>query len=145
MVNFSLLLKKNQQKPQLLKVSRDEFLDAKPVRNPSLEWKVDDQGKTLIITVPKEKKEKRFSNFFGVLEAKKFSLDEIGSLVWDMSDGGHSMKDIIERLNERFKLNGEEAETGLQTFVTRLSKKGLIGFVLPSATQTKSRKSLERN
>lgn len=137
MVKLSLLLKKNRKKPELLKVSRDEFLDAKPVRNPNLEWKVDDQGKTLITIASQEKKEKHFSNLFGVQQHRKFALDEIGSLVWELSDGGHSMKEIIERLNERFKLNREEAETGLQAFATKLSKKGLMGFALPGVTQTK--------
>jgi hypothetical protein len=146
MVNMPLhIRRRNKKKPESLQVSRDEFLKTKPVRNPSLEWKADDQGKTLVILPPKERRKTgRLSNLLGVPEQKKFSIDEIGSIVWSMCDGEHNIKNIVEALNQRFKLNREEAETGLQTYMKQLSKKGLVGFILPNETQAKFRESLER-
>ena len=53
-------------------------------------------------------------------------LDEIGSFCWDFFDGQTTVRDIIGRLSEQYKINRKEAEVALTSFVRTLAAKGLV-------------------
>lgn len=67
--------------------------------------------------------------------------DEIGSYIWKLCDGKHTTRQIIEALHQEFKLSMEETETGLQTYLTKLSKKGLVGFILSDGMKARFEES----
>jgi hypothetical protein len=136
--------KKRKKEFGSLELSREEFLKTKPVRNPNAKWKVDEEGKT-VITIPQPPQQKKgfLSKLLSASDEKKFRIDEIGSYIWSLCDGTHIMSDIMETLNQKFKLNLEEAETGLQKYFGQLSAKGLVGFILPSETQTRFKEKLK--
>ena len=68
---------------------------------------------------------------------KKIELDKIGSIVWELCDGKRTVKDIAKILHERYKLLLSEAEISLNTYFNSLSKRGLMGFVLPEKTRAR--------
>ena len=135
--------KKKRNKLESLELSREEFLKTKPIRNPNAKWKLDEDGKTIII-IPQQPQQKKgfLSRLLKAPNEMKFRIDEIGSYIWGLCDGTHLMSDILEALRQTFKLNAEEAEAGLQKYFGQLSAKGLVGFVLPSDTETRFKKRL---
>ncbi|RLE78217.1 MAG: hypothetical protein DRJ56_00565, partial [Thermoprotei archaeon] len=63
---------------------------------------------------------------------KKILLDKVGSFVWDLCDGEHTVEDIIRELMREYKLHRREAEASLLLYLQMLSKRALIGFILPA-------------
>lgn len=123
---------KKDKKNKLLKISRIEFLEIKPIRNPNLKVVVSKDGETIAI-LPRKKEEKSgfISKLLKIPDEKKIMLDEIGTFVINLCDGKHSVREIVEALHQKFKLNMEEAEAGLQIYLTQLSKRKIVGFILP--------------
>lgn len=121
-----------RRKAEGLEVSRQEFLNAKPLRNPSLKWERNKNGK---VTVYIAYKKSRFANIFSKIpKEKQVVLDKVGSLVWSFCDGNHTIKEIAETLHQEYKLTRKEGEAALHTYFNQLSERGLVGFVLPDRT-----------
>ncbi|MCS7192587.1 MAG: PqqD family protein [Armatimonadetes bacterium] len=59
---------------------------------------------------------------------RQIELDEIGSFVWQLCDGSHTIADIAERLQKRYQLSRREAFASLIEFLSQLKRKGLISF-----------------
>jgi hypothetical protein len=154
-------LRKRKKEPEGPQIARSEFLQVKPLRNPELKWEKDEEGKITIIlplTQPKETPEEKetkeapkpkrrkikfFPEFSGPRQ-KKFQLDDVGSIVWDLCDGKNTMKDIVEYLNNEYKLLPSEAETSLNAYFNQLAKRKLLVFVLPDEASARLREQRER-
>ncbi|MCW4020516.1 MAG: PqqD family protein [Candidatus Bathyarchaeota archaeon] len=145
MVLDRLLGRKKKEEGQA--VIRSEFLKIRPVRNPNLKSEKDETGKiTLIISLekPEEETERRrkrrkgiFSRMAPAPTEKRIQLDMVGSIVWELCDGERTAKDIIERLHKEYKVLPSEAEISLNAYFNQLSKRGLLGFILPEETRTR--------
>ncbi len=107
------------------------MLSSRPIRNDLLGWARDSQD-NIVVTIPRQKgwKARLLSLIFHVPKEKKIELDEIGSQVWEMSDGQNTVEDIIEGLGQRYKLNRKESEVSLLAYLKTLGKKGLVGFMV---------------
>jgi predicted transcriptional regulator len=68
---------------------------------------------------------------------KKFELDSIGVLVWNLCDGKTSVQQIIRKLAKKYNLNLRESEVACRTFLQMLVKKGLIVMSVPEAKDDK--------
>jgi len=138
MILDRLRRKKKQKAPSL---SRSEFLRLRPMRNPAIEWKKDEEGKIkLIIPLKKRTKDEKkaaskradfFSKLFPEPKEKRIQLDEVGSIVWELCDGEKTAKEIVDHLCQKYKLLPREAEVPLSSYLNTLAKRGLIGFILP--------------
>ena len=101
--------------------------------NPVIETDTGDDG-TVVLKV------KRREGFWGVFlgaifmvpKERKIALDKIGSEVWRLCDGAHSVKHIAGVIGERFKLHRKEAEMSVMNFLDSLAKKQLIALVTES-------------
>ena len=117
-------------------ISRNEFLKITPVRNPYLKWK-SEKG-VVKISIPRNKPEKSLvSKISKPPKEKKIELDKIGSIVWDLCDGKRTVEEVAGILHERYKLLKSEAELSLNTYFNSLSKRGLMGFILPEETRAR--------
>ncbi|MGD8545625.1 MAG: PqqD family protein [Candidatus Bathyarchaeota archaeon] len=125
------------KKPEQIKVSRREFLDIRPLRNPNLRWdKNEDEEITVYIPYKKGGRIRSFfSKFYEVPKERKIQLDKIGSHVWSLCDGNHTVQEIVEIIREQYKLVTEEAEAALQTYLNQLIERRLLGFILPKKTE----------
>ena len=132
------------KKPKEVKVSRQEFLRIKPLRNPSLKWDKDDEDKVTIHLPYKKGGRLRnfFSRFYEIPEEKKVQLDKIGSLVWIMCDGNTTVKKVTKALRKNFKLVPEEAEAALKTYLNQLIERRFLGFTLPKETEARFEEEL---
>ena len=89
------------------KISKENFLERIPVRNPDIEWKTDDEK---IVTL-----EIKNTGFYNRIAQKLFKrppityihLDSIGSFVWPLIDGKKDIIELGKPVKEHF---GDEAE-----------------------------------
>ena len=62
-------------------------------------------------------------------------LDSIGTYVWRLCDGEHTIAQIIKGVQNQYKLNRKEAEASLFTFMQQLGKRNFIAFAMPKPQQ----------
>jgi len=113
------------------KLSREESLRSRPVKNEMLQWEKDLKGE-VIIYIPQRQNwwVKFLRRFIYVPKQRRILLDKLGSEVWDMCDGQNTVKDIIERFRQQHKLSWKEAELSMTTYLKQMAQKGLIGFII---------------
>lgn len=112
-----------------MQVSRQEFLNTRPLRNPRLKWERNENGK---VTIFFSYKKGRFASiFYKIPKEKQVVLDKVGSHVWNFCDGKHTVEHIAESIHQEYKLTMEEAEAALRTYFNQLSERGIVGFILP--------------
>jgi len=73
-----------------------------------------------------------------VPEFRTVTLDEVGTRVWDLCDGEHTVKDLIARVAEEHKLSRKEAEVSLVAYLRQLAARGLIALVVEDKKETQS-------
>ena len=112
-------------------LTRDEALDARPVRTPDARLTRADDGGTggARLLVPL-RAPRRFAWLlrFPAGATKTFELDAIGLFVWERCDGKTTVKQIIQQLGARYNLGPRQAEVPTVQFLRTLASKGLIGF-----------------
>ena len=132
------------KKPSKIVIPRPLLLRSKPIRNPYLKWEKYPSGEVVIyLKYRKTWLTKLASLFIRVPEYKKLALDKVGSLVWELCDGKHTVSEIIDVLVSTYKLKRREAEVALVAYLQQLIKRKLIGLLPPkgqlpgSPSQTK--------
>lgn len=106
--------------------SRQELLGARPVRNPRADLVELDNG-NLEVTIPFAKPKGLTWFFRSRKELKRrFELDRIGRRVWDLCDGSHTVRQLIEALAKSETLNPREAEVSLLAYLETLGQRGII-------------------
>ncbi len=124
-----LRLKKDEPK-----LTRDQAMSARPVRNPSLQWKENDDGNVVVILPRRDDiAGKLLGWLFMVPQQKPLELDELGTTVWMACDGLNDVGDVVEILAKKYKLNKREVEVSLTEFLRTLGKRGMIGFMVDRA------------
>jgi hypothetical protein len=114
-----------------LKVSHEEFLKAKPMRNPDLKWEEDEKG----LHIKPTPKQTRLSSLIPFRRRKGAVLDEQGAFVWKLCDGEHQIKEIASELGEKYKMRTSDATAALELYLVQLSKNRLMGFVMPESVK----------
>lgn len=115
-----------RKKPSL---TRDQALRARPVRNPLLEWERVDSGE-VSLRIPRRKDlvARALSRVFRAPGHKEILLDEVGSDVWELCDGGHSVEAIVSAMCRKYKLTRRECETSVAAYLKMLGERKLVGF-----------------
>ncbi|MFA4015169.1 MAG: hypothetical protein RUDDFDWM_000242 [Candidatus Fervidibacterota bacterium] len=107
-------------------LKRSELLRLKPLRKEHIFWEEDEEGVVRI----KSERVGLLARIMGLIlritPRRYIQLDEIGSIVWKMCDGEHTVAQISQELMKRYKLERREAETSLLTFIQHLLKRRLI-------------------
>lgn len=117
--------------------SREELLKSRPARNEALRWFKEDGEVNLFIP----RRPGRFGDLAGKLfrlpPEKHLVLDRVGSGVWELCDGFHSVESILDYIQRRHKLSRREAEVSVSAYLKILGQRRLIGL---RAAETKSGK-----
>lgn len=120
-------------------LTREQILSAIPIRNPKLEWKRTIDGKVIVVV---KRREDWVGKLMGVLfcvpkiKEVVFS-DRIGTEVWEMCDGKHTIERMVGRMASRYRLTEKEAEVSLLAFLNRMAKRGIIFFLIPKGEEDK--------
>jgi len=59
-------------------------------------------------------------------DATLHSLNEVGTIIWEMSDGHTSMDDIAENLCTRFEIERGQALQDIEKFCENLAQKNIL-------------------
>lgn len=115
-----------RKKPSL---TRDQALRTRPVQNPLLEWEKADTGDiTLKIPRRKDLTARILSRIFQAPGHKEIVLDQVGSYIWEMCDGKHSVESIVMATSREYKLTRRECETSVAMYLKMLGDRKLVGF-----------------
>ena len=125
-----LLARLGLRKPQQ-QLTREQAMEARPVRNPALHWKVNDED-NVVITVERraDVPGKALGWLFMVPERRSLTLDDVGSLVWINCDGENTVSDLVTMLSSHLKVTRRETEVSLTEYLKTLGKRGMIGFMV---------------
>ena len=119
------------------KFSRADVLNARPFRNPLIEWELrkpegeeDAAGPEVVLHVPRRQDRlgKLLNRFFEGPSHRDVVLDELGTDVWQLCDGEASVEAIIRALAKKHKLERREVELSLTMYLRTLAKRGFIGL-----------------
>jgi hypothetical protein len=112
-------------------LSREQSLGSIPVRNELIEAEETDDG-TVRLTIPRRDDwwVRAAARFFYVPKQRRVTLDEIGSFVWALCDGQHTVRDIIRALAARYKLHRKEAEVSVVAYLRTLAKRRLVAIAV---------------
>ena len=115
--------------------SRLQVLTARPVRHPKISWTREparEEGLPELVLVRVPRRKDRWGNlvarWFKLPDDKKIELDQIGSEVWELCDGSHSVESISQRISQSYKLNRRQAETSVTAYLKMLADRRLIGL-----------------
>lgn len=129
MINKLLYTLKLKKRPD---VDRTQVMKSFPVRNQLITWEIDDKGEASLVVPQKDKLWVRLTSKLFMLPNKRvIVLDSIGTYVWQMCDGKHTISQIIKSVQNQYQLTRKEAETSLFTFMQQLGKRNFIGFAIP--------------
>ena len=117
-------------------VDKSFMLNMKPIRNPMIEWDKNIEGEVIIYVEKAPPKIIKKITMTKKAAYKRIVLDSIGSLVWELCDGNHTVNDIVKALMEKYKLRRLEAERSLFTFLKMLAQRKLIGLLPPKSIPT---------
>ena len=119
-------------------VTRQEQLDARPLRHSSVRWEKSDNEITILISLRSSGKIGFIARLMKMREGEKeIQLDEVGSSVWEMCDGEHDLNDIINMLCRQYKLSRREADVSAREFLKSLAQRNLIGLIVGGGKSAK--------
>jgi len=126
------LRRRRLRRTRELALTRTQAMAARPIRNPTLKWHENDEGVVVVILPRRDDLwGKLLSWLFMVPESRPVSLDQVGSAVWHLCDGEHSVHDIARVLSETHKITMREAEVSLAEFLRMLGRRGMVALALP--------------
>ena len=116
------------------RISREQLLGARPVRHPAVESTSDPATGEFSLKLPRRRTWwlNLLARFGDVPEYRLLTLDRVGSSVWNLCDGEHTVQDLVSRLADEHKLPTNQAEASMMTYLRLLSDRGLIALVLDS-------------
>jgi len=120
-------------------LTREQSLASVPLRNEAVEVGRTDAG-DVQLSVPRRDTwwVKALARLLYVPKRRRIALDEVGSFVWELCDGRHNVRQIIQALCQRYKLHRKEAEVSVVAYLRQLAKKGLIGIAVQKSQEDKA-------
>jgi hypothetical protein len=113
------------------RVTPEQVLGSRPVRNENLSVEEMEGGGLRIAARRREDWWIRLLNVvLPIPRERRIELDVVGRQVWELCDGEHTLRDMIEVFQERHKLTRMEAEWSLRNYLKDLGKRHLVGFVV---------------
>ncbi|MCC6730705.1 MAG: PqqD family protein [Chthonomonadales bacterium] len=110
-------------------VDRQEVMRLRPVRNPAIEWDAGESGEALLSIPRRSDRVGRAMGFLVRLpEARGVQLDEVGTFVWRLCDGGHTVEGIVKATSQHYKLNRREVEVSVTTYLQMLTQRNFVGW-----------------
>ncbi|HSV72913.1 MAG TPA: PqqD family protein [Chthonomonadales bacterium] len=108
---------------------RQMVFTLRPMRHTAVEWDIDENGEArLRVPYRTDRVGRAVSFWFRLPEARDVQLDEVGSFVWGLCDGEHTVEGIVQKTAKHYKLNRREVEVSVTTYLQMLAQRRFIGF-----------------
>jgi hypothetical protein len=118
------------------RLTPDQVLSSRPVRNANLQTEELDDGGIRIIAYRREAWWVRLlAIVFPIPRERRIELDSVGKQVWELCDGEHTLKEMIGVFQRRHKLTRMEAEWSLRNYLRDLGKRRLVGFAVEESKE----------
>lgn len=112
------------------------MLCLRPVRNALIEWQEDENGEAeLTIPYRKDRWARVVAFLVHLPEARKVRLDEVGTYVWRLCDGNHTVDAIVRAMMKEYKMNRAEVEASVAQYLQTLAERRFVGFLERRRTQ----------
>src|SRR5690349_9678262 len=84
---------------------RQVVFQYRPVRNTNIEWETTETGEALL-KVPRRKDRtgRVIGAWFQIPETRGVQLDEVGTFVWSLCDGNHTVESIVKQTSREYKM-----------------------------------------
>ncbi|MEE9151624.1 MAG: PqqD family protein [Thermoplasmata archaeon] len=107
------------------------LLSSKPERNEEVDWV--EENDNIVLVYPKNftRFEKFLHRHLGGPENIRRPLDDKGTFIWKMCDGGHNVHEICQASHMQFKEDIEPVMRRVVGFLEMLLKLNLITFNVP--------------
>lgn len=113
------------------RVTPEQVLGSRPFRNENLSVEETEGGGLRIAARRREDWWIRLLNVvLPIPRERRIELDVVGRQVWELCDGEHTLRDMIEVFQEQHKLTRMEAEWSLRNYLKDLGKRHLVGFAV---------------
>jgi len=111
-----------------LYLTREEIMKLKPIHGRDVTWRKYPSGEVLVLKRDQGLKYKIAKKLLGddVEPYRKYVLDEVGSIVWELCDGENTISDILRKISRKLNVEEGKIEQYLLTYLRKLEKKGLI-------------------
>ncbi|MCD1293849.1 PqqD family protein [Methanocella sp. CWC-04] len=110
-----------------MKIPYKKLLLSKPKRDPDIEWdKMNSDVVKLYVPYKKTHVLKVLSKFVDIPDERMFRFNPLGSLVWELCDGTHTVQEIKDIIIKRSKGNEKDIEKRLFKFINKLIKNELV-------------------
>ena len=115
------------------RMTRDEALSYKPAKNQHISETRLETGE-VIIEYPVAVRPliaavaRRLGKTPNLTQTRKLQLDALGTSVWDLIDGRHTVRRMITIFAETHRLEKREAEVSVTQFIRELGRRGLLGL-----------------
>lgn len=125
------LFKTRKPTPQPQVLTRTESLACIPQKSPAVRWEVLENG-DILLEYPLNIRPfflqlvERFQKKPQPNLTKKLQLDKMGSVVWEIIDGEHNVKSIIQRFAADTGISLQESELSVTAFFRELGRRGLV-------------------
>ena len=63
------------------------------------------------------------------LQGKVKVLNEVGARIWDLCDGGHSVRQIASTICREYTVESSQAEADTLSFLNELAQRGVVSLV----------------
>ncbi len=112
-------------------ITRDQSLKAVPVLPALLEEvPLEGGGARLVVAVPTRPMQRKFLRLPPTVK-KEFELDAFGLQIVRWCDGKNTVEDLLKLFSKSYKLNPQESEKALFTFLRTLVSKGILALTIP--------------
>ena len=109
--------------------NREAVLRLRPVRNTAIQWQENEHGEAeLTIPYRKDRLARIVAFLVHLPEARKVLLDEVGTYVWRMCDGNHTVEAIVRAMIKEYKMNRAEVEASVARYLQMLAERRFVGF-----------------
>ncbi|MHA1995496.1 MAG: PqqD family protein [Candidatus Hodarchaeales archaeon] len=132
-------IKEGKLEKKALHVTKEEFFSLKPIQSTFITiLKEKDDQLLLELNITKFKKKSLRKRLIPSPNYKKIQLDKLGKFTFELCDGNNTVKQIIKKFQETFKLTLTETETAVTKYLTILNARHLIGWQIPQEMMEKT-------
>lgn len=108
---------------------REAVFRLRPIRHDAIEWERDGDGGALLrIPNRDDRVGKWMTFFFRMPQTRAVQLDEVGTFVWELCGGEHTVEEIVKKTARHYSLNRREVEVSVTTYLQMLAERRFIGF-----------------
>lgn len=105
------------------------MLQAIPVKNAAAE--ITETSSGISARIFNKKNDSRFFLLRWIVPYKPYrtiQLDSIGSYIWRLCDGKHTVENLCDIFAQDYKLTFHEARSGLTDYISKLIKSGVLAI-----------------